>query len=137
MVVYVKFKRLSKQKYLSYEEYNKDTLYFCTDTKELYRGDQLLTDGLRLVPTYDDLPDFSVAADGIIYYVENTKGGYVLNSARDKWLPVIKPLVTDLDSVPEDQLSDVSATVGAVLEVKEELTTYVDRKVSNLDGGEL
>lgn len=64
-------------------------LYFCADTKELFWADRLLTDGTRIVPTFTDLPSFDKAAEGITYYVEETRNGYVLSVDRTKWVQVI------------------------------------------------
>lgn len=64
-------------------------LYFCTDTKELFWADRLLTDGTRIVPTFADLPSREKAAEGITYFVEETRNGYVLSSDRTDWVQVI------------------------------------------------
>lgn len=65
-------------------------LYFCEDTKELFWADRLLTDGTRIVATEADLPNLENAADGITYYVEKTRNGYVLSSDRTEWIKVIQ-----------------------------------------------
>ena len=85
----VRFVRTTKQKQINREEYDDNALYFCTDSGEFYRSNQLLTDGVRRVATYDALPAFSVAADGILYFVEETGDGYILNTSRDGWTQVI------------------------------------------------
>ena len=64
-------------------------LYFCADTRELFWGDKLLTDGTRIVRTEADLPSLAQAADGITYFVEETRNGYVISSNRTKWIQVI------------------------------------------------
>lgn len=66
-----------------------NTLYFCTDTKELFKGEDLYTDGLRLVGNYASLPGFDVAAEGKLYICEDTGSGYVLNSQGNGWINVI------------------------------------------------
>lgn len=65
-------------------------LYFCADTKELFWADRLLTDGTRIVATEADLPSLAKAAEGITYFVEETRNGYVLSSDRTRWVQVIK-----------------------------------------------
>ena len=85
----VRFVRTTKQKQLNREEYDENALYFCTDSMEFYRSNQLLTDGVRRISTYDALPEFDVTADGILYYVEDTGNGYILNATRDGWTQVI------------------------------------------------
>ena len=64
-------------------------LYFCADTKELFWADRLLTDGTRIVATEADLPSLEKAADGITYFVEETRNGYVLSTDKTKWIQVI------------------------------------------------
>lgn len=80
-----------KSEYVSIPKHNPIGLYFCADTRELFLGDRLLSDGLRVVPTFADLPSISEhkAAEGIIYFVEATKNGYVLPRGRAEWLQVI------------------------------------------------
>lgn len=80
-----------KEEYVSIPKHNPIGLYFCADTRELFWGDWLLSDGIRIVPTYDDLPSISdnKAAEGVIYFVESTRNGYVLPSGRSEWLQVI------------------------------------------------
>lgn len=91
----------------------------------MYRGDQLLTDGVRVVETYDNLPAFNVAADGILYFVEETKNGYVLNVTRDGWLQVVYAPIKGLENIPE---GSSIATTETVLEVKEEILNNVYTK---------
>lgn len=114
----VRFVRTTQNKQNNREEYDDNALYFCTDSGALYRGNQLLSDGIRTVASYSELPDFSIAADGIIYYTLDTKNGYLLNETRDKWILVI-------DSNLEG--------------VKQELKNYVNEKIndSEIDGGEI
>ena len=91
----------------------------------MYRGDQLLTDGVRVVATYDNLPVFNIAADGILYFVEETKNGYVLNATRDGWLQVVYAPIKGLESIPE---GSTIATTETVLEVREEILNNVYTK---------
>lgn len=85
----VSYKQGLKSTYLSLPTRDPNALYFCTDTKELFRGDDLYSDGVRFVSSYGLLPDFSVAADGILYFCEDLCCGYVLNDIRNKWICVI------------------------------------------------
>ena len=70
-------------------------LYFCEDTKELFWADRLLTDGTRIVPTFTDLPSREKAAEGITYFVEETRNGYVLSPDRTDWVQVIYAPATE------------------------------------------
>ena len=80
-----------KSEYASILKHNPLGLYFCTDSRELFLGDSLLSDGLRVVTTLADLPSISEhkAAEGVIYFVEDTKNGYVLPHGGSEWLQVI------------------------------------------------
>jgi hypothetical protein len=80
-----------KSEYVSIQKHNPTGLYFCADTRELFLGDRLLSDGLRVVATFADLPSISdnLAAEGVIYFVEATKNGYVLPRGGSEWLQVI------------------------------------------------
>lgn len=120
----VLFVRTTKEKQINRKQYNPNALYFCTDSREFYRADQLLTDGVRVVGTYDQLPSFNVAADGILYFIEDTKNGYVLNEKRDGWLQVIY--------APTGGSSDNTEEV--VIAVKEEIlkTVYTKEEIDNL-----
>lgn len=121
----VRFVRTTKEKQVNRGTYDKNALYFCLDSREMYRGDQLLTDGVRVVTTYDNLPAFNVAADGILYFVEETKNGYVLNTARNGWLQVVYAPIKGLESIPE---GSTIATTETVLEVREEILNNVYTK---------
>lgn len=88
MAVKVLYKKGLKETYLGLKERSANALYFCTDSKELYKGDDLYTDGLRIVDSYEALPVLTAAADGKLYFCEDTGNGYVLNAARDGWTPV-------------------------------------------------
>ncbi len=86
----VRFFGGTKEQYLSLATpRNPLGLYFCADTRELFWGDKLLTDGTRIIATEADLPNLAQAADGITYFVEATRNGYVISPDRAKWIQVI------------------------------------------------
>ena len=72
----VRFFTGSKQQYLALEKHSSHALYFCADTRELFWGDLLLSDGIRVVKTVADLPSAEFIADGIIYYATDVREGY-------------------------------------------------------------
>ena len=131
----VRFVRTTKEKQINRGTYDQNALYFCTDSREFYRADQLLTDGVRVIATYDQLPAFAVAADGILYFVEDTKNGYVLNTTRDGWLQVVYAPNESLESIPE---GSTIATTETVLVVKEEIlnTVYTKEQIDAMGLGQ-
>lgn len=138
----VRFVRTTQYKQNNREEYDNNALYFCTDSGALYRGAQLLSDGARIVSSYSELPAFNIAADGIIYYTEDTQNGYLLNISRDGWVKVISAPITDISLVPEEEKDKVPVTVGGLVDAINETKNYVDEKISSssagsIDGGEV
>lgn len=126
----VRFFTGTKEQYLSLGGHSRLALYFCTDTNELYWGDECLSDGVRIVSTYTDLPDVTKAADGIVYYVVETKNGYTLSPDRTSWIQTIYAPVLDIASVPEEEIYSTVTTVGAVRDVANTLRTYVDDEIA-------
>ena len=138
----VRFISTTQEKQNNREEYDYNALYFCKDSGALYRGNQLLSDGARIVSSYSDLPEFNVAADGIIYYTEDTQNGYLLNITRDGWVQVISAPITDISLVPEEEKDKVPVAVGGLIDAINETKNYVDEKISSssarsIDGGEI
>ncbi len=131
----VRFIKTSKERYLNRDTYDDTALYFCQDTHELYWGSRLLSDGIRVVSTYEELPELSCAADGIVYYVHDTRNGYTISPDRTEWIQTIYAPITDMSSVPEGEEYNVVATVGAVRDLEEELRTYIDEQVVVGGGG--
>lgn len=129
----VRFIQTTKAKYLARETYDNLALYFCIDTNELFKGEHLYTDGIRVVKTATDLPGFAnVAADGIIYYVAETKNGYVLSPDRTEWLQIIYAPTTDVYAVPESEIYNTVTTVGAVKDVESKIYEHIEEVVSEL-----
>jgi hypothetical protein len=110
-------------------------LYFCEDTKELFWADMLLTDGMRVVPTMADLPTADKAADGIVYYVTETRNGYVVPHGTTEWLQTIYAPALDISKVPEDELYNTVTTVGAVRDIEVKLYGYIDERIANIEIG--
>lgn len=138
----VRFVKTTKEKYLKRDTYDPLALYFCDDTGEMFKGEQLLTDGMRVIPTYADLPECLCAADGVVYYVADTRNGYTLSPDRTEWLQTIYAPATDVSSIPEGEEYNVVTTVGAVRDIEKAIYAYVDEQVATggtgtLDGGEV
>lgn len=121
-----------KSEYVSIPKHNPIGLYFCADSRELFLGDKLLSDGLRVVATYADLPSISEhkAAEGVIYFVEDTKNGYVLPRGRDEWLQVIysgtEVVLSNYYTKPEVDEAILDAIKNINVEV--ELDDYATKK---------
>ena len=127
----VRFYLGTKQQYLSLTEYNPLALYFCEDTGELYRGDQCISDGIRIVPTRADLPELSCAADGIVYFIHDSRNGYMVSPDRTEWLQTIYAPVTDAYIVPEDEIYNTVTTVGAVRDIEAKIYQRIEEVASS------
>lgn len=103
------YKHGTKETYLGLTSRLSNALYFCTDTKELFKGDDLYSDGLRVVNNYLSLPLFPLAADGILYFCEDTGCGYVLSASRDSWIQVLSGVDNDTIELNEDGLITVKS----------------------------
>jgi hypothetical protein len=110
-------------------------LYFCEDTQELFWADRLLTDGMRVVPTHADLPVCSNAADGVVYYVTETRNGYTLSPDRTEWLQTIYAPATDAYEVPESEIYNTVTTVGAVRDIETKIYKTIDERIANIEVG--
>lgn len=108
-------------------------LYFCEDTKELFWADRLLTDGIRIIPTYADLPAPKAAADGTVYYVTETRNGYTVSPDRSAWLQTIYAPATSAYDVPESEIYNTVTTVGAVRDIEEKIYDTIDERVAELE----
>lgn len=134
MATKVRYKQGTKATYLGLSEHLSTALYFCTDTRELFKGDELYTDGLRVVANYDALPAFSVAADGILYFCEDNGCGYVLNQTRNGWIPVVHGVDNETLEIGENGMTRVRAVpVSKVTDFESAVETIVDRKVGDLN----
>lgn len=128
----VRFIRTTKAKYLSKDTYDAFALYFCEDTNEIFKGDAVYTDGIRVVQTKADLPECPCAADGVVYYVTETRNGYVMAPDRSGWLQTIYAPVTDVSTIPEGEEYNVVTTVGAVRDIEQKIYDYIDQEIDNV-----
>lgn len=128
----VRFIRTTKKRWLERDTYDLYSLYFCEDTGELFKGDQVYTDGVRVIQTKADLPACPCAADGVVYYVLETKNGYMMSPDRTTWLQTIYAPATDVDSIPEGEEYNVVTTVGAVRDIEQGIYAYIDDKINNV-----
>lgn len=127
----VRFVQTTKEKYLARGTYDETALYFCIDTNEIFKGSSVYTDGIRVVDKKADLPECSCAADGIVYYIRETRNGYTISPDRTEWLQTIYAPAMDVATIPEDEIYNTVTTVGAVRDIEEAIYTYIDDKVAN------
>ena len=119
----VSYKMGTKQTYLSLVERDPYALYWCTDTKELFKGNDLYSDGIRVVANKSALPAFETAAEGILYFCEDTGSGYVLNNLRNAWINILHGVDNTTIEINEEGL----------LTVKTERVNKLEEKVTNLE----
>lgn len=132
----VRFFAGTKEQYLKLTKYNPLALYFCADTKELYWADRCLSDGIRVIPTKNDLPELSQAADGIVYYIAETHNGYTLSPDRTEWFQTIYAPAPDAYEVPESEIYKTVTTVGAVRKIENDLRTKIAEVEAKIDNGQ-
>lgn len=129
----VRFIKTTKQKYINRDSYDENALYFCQDTNEMFQGSSVYTDGVRVIPTHADLPECSCAADGVVYYITETRNGYTLSPDRTEWLQTIYAPVTDAYTVPESEIYNTVTTVGAVRDIENAIYAYVNQEISEVE----
>lgn len=126
----VRFYSGTKEQYLNLASHSPIALYFCEDTGEIYKGDICLTDGIRIVPTRADLPTCPCAADGVVYFIAETKSGYMISPDRTEWLQTIYAPVTDAYSIPEEEMYTTVTTVGAVRDIEKKIYERIEEVAS-------
>lgn len=109
----VSYKQGTKAQYLGLVSRDPYALYWCTDTKELFKGDDLYTDGLRVVNDKGSLPSFEVAAEGKVYFCSDTGSAFVLNSTRDNWVQVLAGVDGTTIRINESGLLEVIGGTGS------------------------
>lgn len=129
----VRFVRTTKEKYLHRDTYDSNALYFCEDTQEIYKGQYPYTEGIKVIPTKTDLPQCPCAADGVVYYVTETRNGYVMAPDRSGWLQTIYAPATDAYTVPESEIYNTVTTVGAVRDIESAIYKYIDDEIANIE----
>lgn len=129
----VRFVKTTKERYLNREIYDENALYFCQDTNEIFKGENVYTHGVAVVPTYADLPPCPAAADGVVYYITETRNGYVMAPDRSGWLQTIYAPATDAYQVPENEIYNTVTTVGAVRDIENAVYKYIDEEIAKVE----
>lgn len=129
MATKVSYKQGTKAKYLSLDEHLSTALYWCTDTRELFKGDDLYTDGARFVDNKESLPAYELAADGKLYICLDNGNGYVLNEDRNAWVQVIYGVdgttiglttagLMEVKAVPVDKINGLDEKVAELVQAE-------------------
>lgn len=125
----VLYKQGTKADYLGLPERLDTALYFCIDTRELYKGNDLFTDGVRFVASFSELPEFTAAADGKLYYCNDTGCGYVVNDERNDWIQVIFGVDNETIGISEIGLLKVKAVPLVSVTGLEERLAEIEQKI--------
>lgn len=130
----VRFIKTTKEKHINRDTYDPNALYFCEDTQEIYKGQHPYTEGVKVIPTKADLPSCPCAADGVVYFIAETKSGYMMSPDRTEWLQTIYAPVTDAYAIPESEMYSTVTTVGAVRDIEKAIYEHIDSEIANVDG---
>lgn len=125
----VLYRQGTKATYLGLLEKDQNALYFCTDTRELFRGASLYSDGIRFVESYSVLPMFISAADGVLYFCKDSGCGYVLNDTRDDWIPVVHGVDNKTIIVGNDGLLRVDSIPMVSIVGLEDRLTAIEQSI--------
>lgn len=126
----VRFIQTTKQKWLNRDTYDPAALYFCIDTGEIFKGSVLFTEGVKIVPTRDALPSFECAADGVVYFIAETKSGFMISPDRTEWLQTIYAPITNAYVIPEEEMYTTVTTVGAVRDIEKKIYERIEEVAS-------
>ena len=148
----VLFSRGPSTVYTGLPEKQADTIYFLTDTQQIYLGEQLIADTTKLnVQFVDAVPEFDTAEEDVVYVVPGTNGGIYVkgDSTMDQVsggeAESVKDGVLDLGNFQEGVVSteiggsptdDTIPTSQAVKEyvdsITQTLNTTIDGLVKNI-----
>lgn len=123
------YKYGSQAKYDAYLEYNSETLYWCTDTRKLYRGSEDYTEAVRFVPDHATL---LTPARGVLY-IEPSGAGWVYvkdaETETDTWKPVFQggndaeSGITIVTTIDEESTDEVVPSAKAVYDLFKTIET--------------
>lgn len=132
----VRFIKTTKDKHINRDTYDPNALYFCEDTQEIYKGQYPYTEGVKVIPTKADLPSCPNAADGVVYFIAETKSGYMMSPDRTEWLQTIYAPVTNAYEIPESEMYSTVTTVGAVRDIERAIYEHIDNEIANVEPGD-
>lgn len=117
----------TRERYKELGAYDDKVLYWCEDTRELFKGVNSYSEGVRHV---DDHLALSAKAQGVIY-MEPNGAGFVYDHDSEKWEQVIYPITTVIDETStNDQIPTAKAVYNALQAVQSgdiDLSDYVTK----------
>ena len=84
---------------------NADTLYFVTDTRQLYKGNDLYSDPIRVLSSEPEAP-----LAGVLYIIN----GVVKSYTGSEWVTISLPATTDATSEADDKVMTAKAVKSAI-----------------------
>lgn len=117
--------------YNNMETKNPNILYFCSDTRNIYKGEELYTDGVRAVTARPSTP-----AVGVFYYITDIEGSKKLEFYNGTtWTTVVPEIVDTIDNkVTNDQLATAKSVYDFVMEVIDSIIS-LEVVITNVDAG--
>lgn len=129
----IAYKTGTRDQYNQQGSYDDKTLYWCTNTGELFKGMQPYGGGLRKI---EDHTALSAKAEQVIY-LEPDGSGWAYEYATDKWTQVIYPITTVIDATSTDeQVPTAKAVYDALQQVQAgdiDLSGYVTQEAFEAD----
>lgn len=146
----VLFSRGLSTVYTGLAEKQADTIYFLTDTQQIYLGEQLIADTTKLnVQFVDAVPEFDTAKEDVLYVVTGANGGIYIkgDSAMDQVsggeAESVKDGVLDLGNfqtgvvateIGESPTDTTIPTSQAVKEYVDSVRTSITQQLTTLEG---
>lgn len=121
----IKFSKGLKANYLKIQEKDPKQLYFCTDTREIFKGEDSFTESVRYLEgtTFPEEP-----AQGILYI--NTNGvGKVHNGTE--WDTLAFPFTEEIAGVKTEADKEVVPTVYAVKSALDDIKSGIEGAITN------
>jgi hypothetical protein len=135
MALEVAYVKCSKKSYIDSENKLPNYLYYCEDTRELYKGEDLYADGVRIVENYSSLPEFLLAADGVIYFCSDTGSGYAVNGNRDGWIQIFSGVDGKTITINNGLMSIKTVPLDLVDGLEERLKKVEPKVATNTTAG--
>lgn len=90
----------TKANYLAIQSKDENVLYFCTDSKEIFKGSINMTDNVVVIAAAGTKPTAANAIAGKLYFITDTGTWEVSDGSA--WKVVSYPIVTTIDATPNN-----------------------------------